>query len=81
MPEPEKYIKIFSFYAHFSDVHAKKHILEDFTVRCFKKIYPPIPVITPTACCAVTGSRTRASTSPAIETNIVQNTFFTVLLR
>ena len=40
-------------------------------------IIPPIPAITPTTCCAVTGSGARAKTSPAIETNMVQKTFFT----
>ena len=37
----------------------------------------PIPVINPTTCCAVPGSTTLASTSPAIATNRVQNTFLT----
>jgi hypothetical protein len=40
-------------------------------------LHPPIPVIIPTTCCAVTGPTTRARTNPAITTNKVQNTLFT----
>ena len=58
--------------------HTKtKRKMSETWMKSHPSVHGPDEPITPTTCCAVTGSTTRVRTSPAMTTNKVQKTLFT----